>query len=328
MSSLLWPQYFASSDTDDSDPGSSRPASPTESSGSPSDSCYSLKPYIPDRSVKDPVRAFLVKLVSEASDGNSQVFRADLRAVTKAGLTDDRRGVVCKVAYGECQVEILQKEADLYNTKLLDLQGKVVPVMRGCYVDVTDDGPTGVLILQYCGVPLTYELKNYALTVRHQAVNALLAIHKAGVEHNDFAERHIVVSRSPEGAPHVRIVDFGMAREHTCSVKRDAITAYAIAPPLEEFLCDELRSVCRNHADIWLPRCAKLFGSLIPIEHADSVESLLEHARYVPDWADPNRARQVAQNAINDLAKRRRRREALDANPILIEWSDAEDDLA
>ncbi|RPD70707.1 hypothetical protein L226DRAFT_574597 [Lentinus tigrinus ALCF2SS1-7] len=327
MSSLLWPQHFAFPDTDDSDSGSSRPASPSESSGSLSDSCYSLKPYIPDRSVEDPVRAFLAKLISESSDGNSQVFRAELRVVTKAGLTDNRRRVVCKVAYGERQVEVLQ-EADLYNTKLLDLQGKVVPVMYGCYIDVTDEGPTGVLILQYCGVPLTYELTNYELTVKHQAVNALLAIHKAGVEHNDFAERHIVVSKSPEGAPHVRIVDFGMAREHSCSVKRDAITAYEIAPPLQEFLCDELYSACDDRADIWLPRYAKLFGSLILIKHAVSVESLLEHARYIPEWADKARARQVAQNEIDDLAEERRQREILDANPILIEWSDADDDLA
>ncbi|RPD70705.1 hypothetical protein L226DRAFT_616035 [Lentinus tigrinus ALCF2SS1-7] len=282
------------------------PASPSESSGSPSDSCYSLKPYIPDRSVKDPVRAFLQKLISESSDGNTQVFRAELRVMTKAGLTDDRRRVVCKVAYGERQVEVLQKEADLYNTKLLGLQGKVIPVMHGCYVDVTDKGPTGVLILQYCGVPLTYELKNYALTIRHQAVNVLLAIHKAGVKHNDFAERHIVVSR----------------------MKRDAITAYEIAPHLQDFLCDELYYACRNHADIWLPKFAKIFGNLIPVKYAVSVESLLEHNPYTPKWVDENRARQVAQKEIDQLAKERRRREALDANPPPIKWSDSEDDLA
>ncbi|RPD55429.1 hypothetical protein L227DRAFT_579631 [Lentinus tigrinus ALCF2SS1-6] len=248
--------------------------------------------------------------------------------MTKAGLTDDRRRVVCKVAYGERQVEVLQKEADLYNTKLLGLQGKVIPVMHGCYVDVTDKGPTGVLILQYCGVPLTYELKNYALTIRHQAVNVLLAIHKAGVKHNDFAERHIVVSRSSEGALHVRIVDFGRASEHTCSVKRDAITAYEIAPHLQDFLCDELYYACRNHADIWLPKFAKIFGNLIPVKYAVSVESLLEHNPYTPKWVDENRARQVAQKEIDQLAKERRRREALDANPPPIKWSDSEDDLA
>ncbi|RPD55431.1 hypothetical protein L227DRAFT_603504 [Lentinus tigrinus ALCF2SS1-6] len=328
MSSLLWPQYFASPDTDDSNSGSSRPASPSESSGSLSDSCYSLKPYIPDRSVEDPVRAFLAKLISESSDGNSQVFRADLRVVTKAGLTDDRRRVVCKVAYGERQVEILQKEADVYNTKLLDLQDKIVPLMYGCYIDVTDEGPTGVLILQYCGVPLTYELTNYELTVKHQAVNALLAIHKAGVQHNDFAERNIVVSRSPDGAPHVRIVDFGMALEHTCSVKRDAITAYEVAPPFCEFMCDELHTACRDDAEIWHPRFVRLFGSHVLAQHATSVESLLQHAPRIPDWADDNRARANAQRVIRDLTEDLQQREALDASPVSIEWSDAEDDLA
>ncbi len=171
MSLLLWPKFFTSFDSDDSDDSdyeSSGPPPPpdSDSSADPSESCYVLAAYIADRDVAVPTRAFLQTLISAGSDGNTQVFRAELRIVANGRLTEQRREVVCKVAYGERQIEILRKEADLYNTKLRDLQGRVVPLMYGCYIDDTDEGPTGVLILQYCGVALTYELKYYALTIR------------------------------------------------------------------------------------------------------------------------------------------------------------------
>ncbi len=87
---------------------------------------------------------------------------------------------------------------------------------------------------------------------RYQAVNALLAIHKAGVEHNDFAERNIVVSKDKKGCPYVMVVDFGMASDHTCELQLDTIAPYGLAPTNREFLCDELYEVCRI-ADVWLP---------------------------------------------------------------------------
>ncbi|RDX45516.1 hypothetical protein OH76DRAFT_1387779 [Lentinus brumalis] len=327
MSKLLWPIYFVeSSDSSDLETSTfthfdlgSRPAelSP-ESKSSSSDSCYTLKAYIPDRRVTVPFKTFLKKLISASEDGNSQVFRAELRVVANGGLTAQKRTVVCKVAYGERQIQVLRKESDLYHTKLLSLQGTVVPLMYGCYIDDTDDGRMGVLILQYCGVPLTYELKYYALTVRYQAVNALLAIHKAGVEHNDFAERNIVISKDKKGCPYVMVVDFGMASDHTCELQLDTIAPYGLAPTNREFLCDELYEVCRI-ADVWLPRYAQLFGNLIPVEHATSVDSILQHA-YIPELFKGSRARECAQKAIEDVAEQRERRMAMDASPVPIEF--------
>lgn len=175
MSKLLWPMYFtdssdAESDSESSTPAASDSGSQSESSPdlglSPADLCYCLKAYIPDRRVTAPIKAFLTKLIASGSDGNSQVFRAEIGVVAHGRVLDNRRDVVCKVAYGERQIEALRKEAYMYNTKLFKLQGIIVPLMYGCYVDDTDEGPTGVLVLQYCGVPLTYALRYYALTIR------------------------------------------------------------------------------------------------------------------------------------------------------------------
>ena len=156
MSSLLWPQDLDSPGTDDSNSDMSGP-------------CYTLKAYIPDQRVTLPVKALLDTVITTSSDGNSQVFRAELRIVAAGGLTDHDYGrdVVCKVAYGHRQIEVLQKEADLYNTKLRHLQGTVVPLMYGCYIDDTEEGLTGVLVLQDCGDPLEYKLKYYKLELRY-----------------------------------------------------------------------------------------------------------------------------------------------------------------
>ncbi len=173
MSSLLWPKFFTSFDSDNSDDSDYESSGPPprpdcDSSADSSESCYVLAAYIADRDVAVPTRAILQTLISVGPDGNSQVFRAELRIVANGRLTEQRREVVCKVAYGERQIEILRKEADLYNTKLRDLQGRVVPFMYGCYIDDTEEGPTGVLVLQYCGVALTHELKYYTVTIRYR----------------------------------------------------------------------------------------------------------------------------------------------------------------
>ena len=156
MSSLLWPQDVESFDTDDSNAESSGP-------------CYTLKAYIPDQHVTLPVKALLDSIITTSSYGNSQVFHAELRIVADGGLTDHDHGgdVVCKVAYGQRQIDVLRKEADFYSTKLRHLQGTVVPLMYGCYIDDTDEGPTGVLVLQDCGIPLEYKLKYYKLELRY-----------------------------------------------------------------------------------------------------------------------------------------------------------------
>ena len=87
MSSLLWPKDFDSPETDDAN-------------------CHTLKAYIPDQRVTLPVKALLDTVITTSSDGNSQVFRAELRIVAAGGLTDHDYGgdVVCKVAYDGLEV--------------------------------------------------------------------------------------------------------------------------------------------------------------------------------------------------------------------------------
>ncbi|RPD55455.1 hypothetical protein L227DRAFT_656900 [Lentinus tigrinus ALCF2SS1-6] len=192
--------------------------------------------------------------------------------------------------------------------------------MYGCYVGITQDGHTGVLVLQYCGVPLTVELKYYSGNVRFQAVNALLAIHKAGVQHNDFVERNLVVVKDVDGDPYVRVVDFGRSCEHTCPEELDVIKLYDRAPWKGSFKCYELYDVCTG-AEVWTDRCAIYFYRPIPIEYATSVDSILAYAGFPPGESESN-ARKVAQEAINDINLWWRRRKARDANPASIDLED------
>ena len=173
-------------------------------------------------------------------------------------------------------------------------------------------------------------------------MNALLAIHKAGVQHNDFYERNLLVSKDQDGSPRVMVIDFDIAFDHTCRMNVDTITPYEHTPDERDFPCDEIHAVCMERADIWLPsklshqfiQClsilieiaagyARLFGTLVPVEYATSVDSMLEHV-CVPEDMAADEARDWAQEAIDHLVERIKRRRALDQHPVLIQF-DADD---
>ena len=61
-----------------------------------------------------------------------------------------------------------------------------------------------------------------------------------------------------------------------------------------------------------------LFGHLVPLEHATSVDSLLQHVVIPRNMGD--RARDSAQAAIDEVAEVVQRRMALDNSPFVIVW--------
>ena len=167
----------------------------------------------------------------------------------------------------------------------------------------------------------------------------MLDIHKAGVQHNDFYERNILASKGEKGSTRVTVIDFGRAKDHTCRLTGvDTITPYEPTPDEIDFPCPELHAVCWERADVWRPsksfitfacKCLSmlthlaveyvlLFGHLVPLEHATSVDSLLQHVSVPEDMAD--RARDRAQSAINRVKQVMKRRKALDDDPFVIVW--------
>ena len=79
-------------------------------------------------------------------------------------------------------------------------------------------------------------------------MNALLAVHKAGVHHGAFNEAHIVV-RDGDNAP--LLVGFGSAHEHACHLGAP-IEFYAPQPHSAAVGCEEVYWACVVAA-AWLP---------------------------------------------------------------------------
>ncbi|KAL7278572.1 hypothetical protein ACG7TL_007571 [Trametes sanguinea] len=310
MSSLYWPKCATSANFGILKSGSCSPTALTTA-------CDLMQAHIPNRDTKLPLSVCLKEFTSETSDGNRQIFRAELCEVLlpSGRLTTLERNVICKVAYGQRRIDALLREADFYNTKLLGLQGTVVPRMHGCYRGNTEDGRTAVLILEYCGEELAGQLQYYHLTVRTQAVQALFSIHKAGLLHNDFDDRNIVVSRSANGGPRLTIIDFDQSVEHTCpslqEVNVHGIVPYARMPGLSPFKCKEIKTVVQYHAEIWFPRSFYIFDKYIPEEYTTSAEAVLDFTG-IPSGTTLENARSLVQAELDRFAERLAERLAMD----------------
>ncbi|TFY75090.1 hypothetical protein EWM64_g8919, partial [Hericium alpestre] len=179
--------------------------------------------------------------------------------------------VVCKMAYGKRALNGLNNEAQLYLNKLKDLQGVCVPHSYGYFVGDTDEGPTGCLVLKYCGEPIVQMLKFVDPIFRDAVVVAVEAIHDAGVQHRDLAERNIL---DYNGRP--MIIDFEDAREHICERKMPIVKG-AIEPHPHEFNCGELQWVCRSSL-FWKTRYIMFDTLYYDISLASDARKLAEKA--------------------------------------------------
>ena len=84
-------------------------------------------------------------------------------------------------------------------------------------------------------------------------MDVLHDIHKAGIQHNDFSERNIVIMKQEtDGEFWPTIVDFGNSQEHQCRFAEETIPINCRMPLGNKFGCFELWNAGRA-ADIWKP---------------------------------------------------------------------------
>lgn len=76
-----------------------------------------------------------------------------------------------------------------------------------------------------------------------------MAIHKRGVQHNDFYPRNLVVDNIKD-PQRIVVIDFEDATDHDCQRKYDI--ALHQHPPSYEFGCPELYKVAEQ-CDVWTP---------------------------------------------------------------------------
>ncbi|EJF59682.1 hypothetical protein BD309DRAFT_969341 [Dichomitus squalens] len=189
---------------------------------------------------------------------------------------------ICKVGWGREHAQRVKKEAELCRDKLSHLQGDGLPWIYGCYDGVTDEGVTRVSVMEDCGQSLHVPLVECPPTFRYLACGMLVEVHKAGVIHNSFTERNVVVSvinSGPNKGEHVPVlVGFGEATEHQCPLNGN-IQANGLRPERSDIMCDEIYYACMD-SDFWRPAYIKVLDTEVPIAHATSVESLVQHAGY------------------------------------------------
>ncbi|CDO75046.1 hypothetical protein BN946_scf184757.g1 [Trametes cinnabarina] len=196
--------------------------------------------------------------------------------------------------------------------------------MYGCYAGDTDDGRTAILVLQYCGTPLKYKLRGYALELRTQVVRAVLAVHKAGLAHNDVHEHNILVSKDVQGEPQIVLIDFNLATNHFCTQQVDDIATYNCIP--NSYTCTELEVVFKELAELVLPDSVKIFDKIVPLEMVTSASTVLEYTG-IPESVDKLTTFEIAEDMLDASVGVHYRRLAQDAVPVLIEWdSDSGED--
>ncbi|KAI0701267.1 hypothetical protein C8T65DRAFT_579743 [Cerioporus squamosus] len=155
--------------------------------------------------------------------------------------------VVCKIGCGSQVVERLRKEAGLYQGKLASLQGRHVPTFVGLFAGETEEGETACLVLTHEGARMQQSLHISGIDLRKRVMDALVAVHRAGVRHSDFGERSIVLRADNTPV----LVGFGGAEEHACRLGID-IRFYEPQPHNQAVACEEVYWACVVAA-VWLP---------------------------------------------------------------------------
>ncbi|KAL1676606.1 hypothetical protein EV122DRAFT_291771 [Schizophyllum commune] len=152
--------------------------------------------------------------------------------------------------YGDPHLAALYREAVFYQEHLGQLQGRCVPRHYGIWVGTT---PWGVSIacafMEWAGLPYSSPKmdKNFERSDRRmKAVVAVLALHKAGFQHNGLGEdtRHILFDESRERA---FLIGFQYVEPHQCGLNMP-LKEYS-GPPAPHILgCEELWEIgCSVH---------------------------------------------------------------------------------
>ncbi|RDX50542.1 hypothetical protein OH76DRAFT_1402601 [Lentinus brumalis] len=222
--------------------------------------------------------------------------------------------VVCKIGCGSQVVERIRKEADLYRGKLAPLQGRYVPTFVGLFEGETEDGETACLVLTHEGERMQQSLYISGIDLRKRVMDALVAVHQAGVRHSDFGEHSIVIRKDNTPV----LVGFGGAEDHDCHLGID-IRFYQPQPHNQAVACEEVYWACVVAA-VWLPATVEFLNSPVPIQWAlEGSDSLVAHA---PKGTDPDLARMHAELTREDLLEWIEERELYDGQPLPIKMRD------
>ncbi|KAI0688135.1 hypothetical protein BC835DRAFT_1285323 [Cytidiella melzeri] len=119
--------------------------------------------------------------------------------------------VAVKWVRGRQAVDRLRHEAKLYQNELRPLQGKVVPILYGCYAGNVEGVDVGCLVLEWCGGAINCSLEE----ISRKRILAACCLHAKGVEHGRLYDReghHFVMGMDNT----VRIIDFSVAMPHRC----------------------------------------------------------------------------------------------------------------
>ncbi|KDQ19086.1 hypothetical protein BOTBODRAFT_171038 [Botryobasidium botryosum FD-172 SS1] len=235
-------------------------------------------------------------------------FRATLSRKGQKGAAEERdeedgvrwnpycrpRQVVCKVATEPATIKLLINETAMYLLPLRSLQGKYVPLFHGMFEGFMQGKAAACIVMDYCGVPLKVALNRVDRHLLVKVASAAVAIHEAGIIHNDLCERNIVCL---DDRPF--IIDFETAVPHKC-LRAQKVTIGGPEPFPSKFGCDELFWFCSDEmADLWSPGGITYFDRYVPIEHAESAAKL---AKQAPEGIPEDLALLGAEMAIRQLA--------------------------
>ena len=159
-------------------------------------------------------------------------------------------------------------------------------------------------------------------------MDALVAVHEAGVRHCDFSEHSIIVRE--DNTP--ILVGFGGAEDHDCHLGI-GIHFYQPQPHHDAVACEEVYWACVVAA-VWLPgvwtlpfprrpnfmavspATVEFLNSPVPIQWVlEGTDSLVSHA---PKGMDPDLARMHAELTREDLLEWIEERELYDGQPLPI----------
>ncbi|TFK83690.1 hypothetical protein K466DRAFT_528448 [Polyporus arcularius HHB13444] len=251
--------------------------------------------------------------ISNKARGMRRVYRITM--VSEA--MNQTRDFVCKVAFGMRYFEVLKEEAMLYEGKLDSLCGQAVPMYYGFFMGETYEGRTGILILEDCGRPLRVPIRRQPLYFRQHLLHALIQVHHAGVDLEDFGVHNVVVTKDPDPSradKHIPvIIDFSNAKKHKCLYK-DELVAYSVMPYPSLVPCSELWRAFME-AEIFYPRVVTFFSTDVPIEYLQSVE-LLKSKGNPPDYMSQDRIDRVAYRVCKDHRDWWAARKALDEGSV------------
>ncbi|KAI0933452.1 hypothetical protein AcV5_005593 [Taiwanofungus camphoratus] len=231
-------------------------------------------------------------------EGNSKTYRAALHC--DGNPTVD---VVCKIVHGEEAIARLRNEAHMYTTRLQEFQGYIVPIYHGLFEGEIFSQLAACLVTQYSGERLPRPLIAMDWDFKCTVIEALIHLHVAGVKHNDFVQRNVLID--DEGTPF--IIDFELAEPHECG-QRMTIEVHAQEPHPNDFGCQELHNACCL-TEMWTPRVIRYLQCYVPIEYAECPELLASTA---PNYISPEDALVMAEYALIKHSERLAQRMACD----------------